>query len=274
MADSKKISEKKREKLFAEIKEVGDVGIGIVSHRTIDKINILQATFKAMRQAISKLESPPDKSLIDGFGFPDQNIKNEGIIDGDSKVESISAASIIAKVTRDKIMKEINPIFPEYGFAKHKGYGTQYHMNVLRELKATPIHRKSFKPVQENLPNMDWLKKNKKIGPLGEQLVALQYYNNGYSIIEMNRSCSHYGELDIIAQKNNEWVFVEVKTATKEQLGGPVLKVDNSKLQKLESAIQYFLSEQEDEKDIRLDVATVMLSKTPIINNYKGISLD
>lgn len=90
----------------------------------------------------------------------------------------------------------------------------------------------------------------------------------------MNRSCSHYGELDIIAQKNNEWVFVEVKTATKEQLGGPVLKVDNSKLQKLESAIQYFLSEQEDEKDIRLDVATVMLSKTPIINNYKGISLD
>ena len=111
--------------------------------------------------------------MIDGFGFPDQNIKNEGIIDGDSKVESISAASIIAKVTRDKIMKEINPIFPEYGFAKHKGYGTQYHMNVLRELKATPIHRKSFKPVQENLPNMDWLKKNKKIGPLGEQLVAL-----------------------------------------------------------------------------------------------------
>tara|TARA_B100001079_G_scaffold52387_1_gene43221 strand:+ start:560 stop:1486 length:927 start_codon:yes stop_codon:yes gene_type:complete len=274
LADSKKLSEKKREKLFAEIKEVGDVGIGIVSHRTIDKINILQATFKAMRQAITKLESPPDKSLIDGFGFPDQNIKNEGIIDGDSKVESISAASIIAKVTRDKIMKEINPIFPEYGFAKHKGYGTQYHMNVLRELKATPIHRKSFKPVQDNLPNMDWLKKNKKIGPLGEQLVALQYYNNGYSIIEMNRSCSHYGELDIIAQKNNEWVFVEVKTATKEQLGGPVLKVDNSKLQKLESAIQYFLSEQEDEKDIRLDVATVMLSKTPIINNYKGISLD
>ena len=71
----KKISEKKREKLFAEIKEVGDVGIGIVSHRTIDKINILQATFKAMRQAITKLERPPDKSLIDGFGFPDQNIK-------------------------------------------------------------------------------------------------------------------------------------------------------------------------------------------------------
>ena len=274
LADSKKLTAKKREKLFDEINEVADVGIGIISHRTIDKINILQATFKAMRQAINKLEDPPHKSLIDGFGFPDQKLKNEGIIDGDNKVESISAASIIAKVTRDGIMKDIDPIFPEYGFAKHKGYGTQYHMNALRELKATPIHRKSFKPVQENLPNMHWLKSNKKIGPLGEKLVALQYYNQGYTIIEMNRTCSHYGELDIIAQKNDEWIFVEVKTATKDQMGGPALKVDDSKLQKLESAIQYFLSEQEDDKDIRLDVATVMLNKMPIIQNYKGISLD
>ena len=90
----------------------------------------------------------------------------------------------------------------------------------------------------------------------------------------MNRTCSHYGELDIIAQKNDEWIFVEVKTATKDRMGGPALKVDDSKLQKLESAIQYFLSEQEDDKDIRLDVATVMLNKMPIIQNYKGISLD
>ena len=272
--DSKKLTAKKRKKLFDEINEAADVGIGIVSHRTIDKINILQATFKAMRQAINKLEEPPHKSLIDGFGFPDQKLKNEGIIDGDNKVESISAASIIAKVTRDSIMKDINPIFPEYGFAKHKGYGTKYHMNALRELKATPIHRKSFKPVKENLPNMHWLKSKKKISLMGEQLVALQYYNSGYTIIEMNRTCSHYGELDIIAQKNNEWIFIEVKTATKDQVEGPTININDSKLQKLGSAIEYFLSKKEDDKNIRLDVATVMLNKIPTIQNYKGISLD
>ena len=146
------VSAKKREKLFDEINEVADVGIGIISHRTIDKINILQATFKAMRQAINKLEEPPHKSLIDGFGFPDQKLKNEGIIDGDNKVESISAASIIAKVTRDGMMKDIDPIFPEYGFSKHKGYGTQYHMNALRELKATPIHRHMKENKYAHLP--------------------------------------------------------------------------------------------------------------------------
>ena len=274
LADSKKLTAKKRKKLFDEINEAADVGIGIVSHRTIDKINILQATFKAMRQAIIKLEEPPHKSLIDGFGLPDQKLKNEGIIDGDNKVESISAASIIAKVTRDSIMKDINPIFPEFGFAKHKGYGTQYHMNALRKLKATPIHRKSFKPVKENLPNMHWLKSNKKIGLLGVQLVALQYYNLGYTVIEMNRTCSHYGELDIIAQKNDEWIFVEVKTSTKDQMGGPAFNINDSKLQKLESAIEYFLSDKEDVKSIRLDVATVKLNKIPIIQNYKRISLD
>ncbi len=274
LADSKKLTPKKREKLFDEIKAVSDVGIGIVSHKTIDKINILQGTYKAMRKALGGLSQKPDKALIDGYALPDQVIKNEGIIDGDNNVESISAASIIAKVTRDRIMKSVDPIFPEFGFAKHKGYGTKEHMAALKEFKATPIHRKSFEPVKANLPKMRWLKTARRVGELGEQLVALQYLNNGYQIVEMNCTCSHYGELDIVAEKNGQWIFVEVKTATKDQMGGPALKVDQSKLLKLESAIQYYLSEQDDDRDVRLDVATVMLSKTPIIKNYKGISLD
>jgi len=274
LADSKKLTPKKREKLYNEITAVAQVGVGIISHKKIDQINILQGTYQAMGQALRSLSQKPDKALIDGFALPDQTIKNEGIIDGDNKVRSISAASIIAKVTRDRIMKSVDPIFPEYGFAKHKGYGTKQHMEALKALKATPIHRKSFEPVKVNLPNIGWLKSSKGVGKLGEQLVALQYLNNGYQIIEMNRTCSHYGELDIIAEKNGQWVFIEVKTATKDQIGGPVLKVDKSKLQKLESAIQYYLSEQDDEKDIRLDVATVMLGKKPIIKNYKGVTLD
>ena len=114
------------------------------------------------------------------------NIKNEGIIRGDSKVESISAASIIAKVTRDILMQKINPIFPEFKFAKHKGYGTKYHIEILKKLKATPIHRKSFAPVK-NLPTKKVLKNKKKLTELSIQL-AFDYIRRGYEIknIEWN----------------------------------------------------------------------------------------
>ena len=147
-------------------------------------------------------------------------------------------------------------------------------MEALQMHRATPIHRKTFEPVKVNLPNMAWLKYSKKVGQLGEQLIALKYLNNGYKILEMNRTCSHYGELDIIAEKDGETIFIEVKTAMRDQMGGPVLKVDSHKLKKLESAIQYYCSEQESELDVRLDVATVILDKKPVLKTYKGISLD
>jgi len=217
LADSKKLTPKKREKLFDDIKAVSQVGIGIVSHKTIDQINILQGTFKAMRKALGRLSKKPEKALIDGFSLPEQVIKNEGIIGGDSKIESISAASIMAKVTRDQIMKNMDPIFPEFVFAQHKGYGTKQHMEALKKFKATPIHRKTFRPVKENMPNIRWLKSSKLIGKLGEQLVALKYFNNGYQIIKMNHICSHYGEINIITEKNDQLIFIEVKTATKYQ---------------------------------------------------------
>ena len=274
LADSKKLAPKKRERLFDEIKAVSQVGIGIVSHKTIDQINILQGTYKAMRKALGRLSKKPEKALIDGFSLPEQVIKNEGIISGDSKVESISAASIVAKVTRDQIMKNMDPIFPEFGFAQHKGYGTKQHMEALKKFKATPIHRKSFRPVKENLPNIGWLKSSKLVGKLGEQLVALKYLNDGYQIIKMNHTCSHYGEINIITEKNGQLIFIEVKTATKDQKPGPDLNVGQSKLQKLKSAIHYYLSELGEEKDVRLDVSSVIIGKNPIIKSYQGVILD
>ena len=274
LADSKKLTPKKREKLFDEIKAVSQVGIGIVSHKTIDQINILQGTFKAMRKALGRLSKKPEKALIDGFPLPDQVIKNEGIIGGDSKIESISAASIMAKVTRDQIMKNMDPIFPEFGFAQHKGYGTKQHMEALKKFKSTPIHRKTFRPVKENMPNMRWLKSSKLIGKLGEQLVALKYLNDGFQIVKMNHICSHYGEINIITEKNDQLIFIEVKTSTKDQKTGLDLKLDQSKLQKLKSAIPYYLSELGEEKDVRLDIASVMIGKNPIIKRYQGVRLD
>ena len=153
LKDSKKISPKIREELFEQIIKISDVGIGVVSSRQIDKINILQATYKSMEKALCNLKRQPDKIMVDGFALPLKGIKSEGVIKGDEKIEQISAASIIAKVARDKFMKLVDSIFPEYEFKKNKGYGTKNHIAALKDNKATLIHRKTFRPVSENLPS-------------------------------------------------------------------------------------------------------------------------
>ena len=153
LKDSKKISPKIREKLFEQIIKISDVGIGVVSSRQIDKINILQATHKSMEKALYNLNRRPDRIMVDGFALPLKGIKSEGVIKGDDKIEQISAASIIAKVARDKFMKLVDSIFPEYEFKNNKGYGTKNHIAALKDNKATLIHRKTFRPVSENLPS-------------------------------------------------------------------------------------------------------------------------
>ena len=158
LKDSKKISPKLREELFDEIISVSDVGIGVVSSREIDRINILQATYVSMEKALKNLKNSPNKILVDGFPLPSENIKSEGIIKGDEKIEQISAASIIAKVTRDRFMKLVDPIFPEYDFSNNKGYGTKNHINALKIKKASLIHRTTFGPVKSNLPNKSLIK--------------------------------------------------------------------------------------------------------------------
>lgn len=144
--DSKKISEKKRELLYEQItSEAIDWAVGIVDQREIDEINILNATKKALHMAISNLKIKPDRILVDALEHIDTyGIPYTSIIKGDALVYSISAASIIAKVTRDRIMREYDEIYPEYGFAKHKGYGTAKHIQAIKTYGPCPIHRKSF----------------------------------------------------------------------------------------------------------------------------------
>ena len=143
--DSKKLSEKKRELLYDEImaKAVA-VGIGFASPARIDEINILQATYEAMRIAISELSVRPDVLLNDAVTIPEVDIPQVPIIKGDAKSKSIAAASIIAKVTRDRLMVEYDEVMPGYDFASNKGYGTKAHIAGLKELGPTPIHRRSF----------------------------------------------------------------------------------------------------------------------------------
>lgn len=143
--DSKKLSAKKREELYEVImKEALSVGIGLVSEKRIDEINILQATYEAMRQAISESQLQPDILLNDAVTIPNVDIKQVPIIKGDAKSISIGAASIIAKVTRDRMMEEYDKIYPEYHFASNKGYGSAEHINALKEFGPCPIHRRSF----------------------------------------------------------------------------------------------------------------------------------
>lgn len=144
--DSKKISEKKRELLYEQItNEAIDWSVGIVDQNEIDEINILNATKKALHMAITNLKIKPDRILVDALEHIDTcGIPYTSIIKGDAKVYSISAASIIAKVTRDRMMKEYDEIYPEYGFAGHKGYGTAKHIQAIKAYGPCPLHRKTF----------------------------------------------------------------------------------------------------------------------------------
>lgn len=143
--DSKKLSEKKREELYAEIMEAAvAVGIGYNTPARIDEINILQATYEAMWEAVSHLSVKPDLLLNDAVTIPKIAVKQVPIIKGDAKSISIAAASIVAKVTRDRLMVKYDEIYPEYGFASNKGYGSSTHIDAIKKYGSTPIHRKSF----------------------------------------------------------------------------------------------------------------------------------
>ncbi len=143
--DSKKLSEKKREELFdVIINRCKSYGIAYASEQEIDEINILKASLLAMKRAVEKLDIKPDVALIDGNRLPDLNIPSKAIIKGDANSISIACASILAKVSRDRLMRKIDKKYPEYKFEKHKGYGTKLHVELIKEHGISPIHRKSF----------------------------------------------------------------------------------------------------------------------------------
>lgn len=157
LADSKRLTAGERERLFEAISERAiSVGVGIVDARTIDRVNVLKASHMAMAAAVADLGEPPDLLLVDGRGWPGAPVVQRAIVGGDRTCASIAAASIVAKVTRDRLMAEIDAQYPGYGFARHKGYGTKEHVARLRDLGPCPEHRLSFAPVrqalQEGLP--------------------------------------------------------------------------------------------------------------------------
>lgn len=143
--DSKKLSEKKRDEVFDDIvRDAVCYGVGTASEKEIDEINILNATFLAMKRAVEALSVTPELAIIDGNKCPDTGIKEVALVKGDAKCMSVAAASVIAKVSRDRYMLELDKKYPEYMFSKHKGYGTKLHYEKLKEFGISDVHRKSF----------------------------------------------------------------------------------------------------------------------------------
>lgn len=148
--DSKKLSAKQRERLAKEIEACAVAcGIGIVEVAEVDRLNVLWASVEAMRRAVQSLAVPPEQLLIDARRIPGLSIPQQSIVGGDRRSYSIAAASILAKVTRDRIMRELDQLYPEYGFSRHMGYGTPLHLEVLSRLGPSPVHRRSFVPVRQ-----------------------------------------------------------------------------------------------------------------------------
>ncbi len=151
LADSKKLSEKRRNSLYREIKEKAlHWTLGRASVAEIDDINILQATMLAMVRAVEALPLIPELVLVDGNRLPQWNYQAQAVVGGDGRIAAISAASIIAKVTRDAELAHLDELYPGYGFAAHKGYGTAQHLAALQDLGPCPVHRQSFRPVRES----------------------------------------------------------------------------------------------------------------------------
>ncbi len=148
--DSKQLTEEMRENLFSKITAYPglEYGIGVVDVKTIDRINILQATLLAMQEAVRAMKVVPDYLLIDGNQIPHFDISSEAVVAGDARSVSIAAASILAKVTRDRMMVVLSQKHPGYGFHQHKGYGTEMHLQAIHTLGPCPIHRKSFDPIK------------------------------------------------------------------------------------------------------------------------------
>lgn len=277
VTDSKKLSEKKLDRLFDEIMDNAlAVGIGIVQEREIDKINILQATYRAMEIAVAKLRIKPEVLLVDGLPADIKYFKQDSIIKGDSKSLSIASASIIAKVTRDRMMLNYDRVFPEYGFSRHKGYGSRQHIDSIKTHFASPVHRQSFKPVFDYLPSLRYYIDNHLVTKLGKQLVACKLIRDGHEILQMNYNFSKLREIDIISRDGNGLIFINTKTQIRGQLQNePTTKIDTYNSQELINTARSYTNEYGLDTDFRFDLAEVILgSLSPKINIIKnGLSV-
>ncbi len=255
--DSKQLSEKKRDALYEEITSRAVAwAVGVASVEEIETLNILQAAMLAMRRAVEALPVKPAMALVDGNKNPALPVPSRCLVKGDGTSASVAAASIVAKVTRDRYMIEMDRKYPGYLFAKHKGYGSKAHYQCLDELGPSPIHRMSFLKKY-------YAKKSGEPpfsdGMRGEAAASQMMAEKGFRIVAVNWRCA-YGEIDLIVSDGKYLVFCEVKTRTEGSIGTPREAVGSSKRKKLTETALCYLSEHPSELQPRFDVIEVTLS--------------
>ncbi len=260
--DSKALSTAQRERLAPLIVEAAVAsGIGSASPAEIDTLGIVPATRAAMARAVACLSVRPDYLLIDAVPLAEPGIPFRAIIHGDALCRSIAAASIVAKVARDQHMLHEDVIYPGYGFAKHKGYGTPEHLERLAQMGPCPIHRRSFAPVSALVsPQPETAPPARRLrGDAGEEAAANHLRYQGYQVVERNFRCP-WGEIDIVAQQGETLIFVEVKARRHDRMGTALESVTKRKQQHLILAAQEYLQRHGlQEHQWRIDVVAVRL---------------
>ena len=265
LTDSKKLSAKRREELYVLIKEKAlATATGWVSSAEIDEIGLSEALRLATRRAVKQIQKtkvPFSEIIIDGTMNFLAGTKLEKYVStlkkGDFLVKEISAASILAKVERDKYMAELDAVYPEYGFGKHVGYGTAAHQKAMEEFGLTPEHRRSFRPVREIAEGKTT---TKQLGDRGEQIVVDYLVKSGHEIVARNYKTKLF-EVDIISRKNEMLYFTEVKYRSGRDFGGALDFIDKKKQQKMHLAVEGFMATHPEYADFRPTLAVAAVDK-------------
>lgn len=257
--DSKQLSAGQREAARDVIIESAVAySVGWTTAAEIDRIGIVPSVRLAMRRALSRLRPAADSLLIDALTLRESNLPQKSIIRGDSKSLSIAAASILAKVERDRLMTDLSEEYPDYGFESHKGYGTKRHMASIRRLGACPEHRMSFSPLNR-APRRRFQANTTEVGSWAETFAASAIEDLGMTVVGRNFR-TRSGEVDLIATAGDTLVFVEVRARRSNDFVTPAETVSGAKAQRLVSAcLEYLQSTDVRWTDWRIDVASVAL---------------
>lgn len=259
--DSKRLTSRQRESAYRHLKrEAEAVAVGFSSSTEIDSLGIAPATHLAIRRALEKISPGPDHLLLDAFRVPGVNIPQVAIKKGDATSLSIAAASIAAKVERDRLMVHYDSTYPNYGFARNKGYGTQAHFGALAKYGPTPVHRLTFKGViasEAPGPTDPAI-----AGQRAERMVFAHLELNGYRVLGTNY-VTRRGEIDIIAAQGDTLVFVEVRARQRGAMVSPQESLTPSKQRRMIAAAQQYLQESDASwDDWRMDLAAVELDRS------------